>query len=255
MYKITKEKLDVNIYPTREEMGKAAADYSAAIIKKILSEKESLRAVFAAAPSQNEFLENILLGDDIEWNRIHAFHMDEYSGISPDSPQSFANWLKNKIFSKKPFASVSYIDTYQKDPDKVCSEYEKLLKEAPIDIVFMGIGENGHIAFNDPPVADFNDPKWVKTVELEEKCKVQQVFDGCFSTVADVPNDAITLTIPTLLSADYLSIVVPGIRKSDAVRDSIYGEISTQCPASILRTHKNAKMFLDFDAANKINYK
>ncbi len=255
MYKITKEKLDVNIYPTREEMGKAAADYSAAIIKKILSEKESLRAVFAAAPSQNEFLENILLRDDIEWNRIHAFHMDEYSGISPDSPQSFANWLKNKIFSKKPFASVSYIDTYQKDPDKVCSEYEKLLKEAPIDIVFMGIGENGHIAFNDPPVADFNDPKWVKTVELEEKCKVQQVFDGCFSTVADVPNDAITLTIPTLLSADYLSIVVPGIRKSDAVRDSIYGEISTQCPASILRTHKNAKMFLDFDAANKINFK
>ncbi|MDX9923247.1 MAG: glucosamine-6-phosphate deaminase [Ignavibacteriaceae bacterium] len=255
MYKITKEKLDLNIYPTREEMGKAAADYSAAIIKKVLSEKESLRAVFAAAPSQNEFLENILLGDDIEWNRIHAFHMDEYSGISPDSPQSFANWLKNKIFSKKPFASVSYIDTYQKDPDKVCSEYEKLLKEAPIDIVFMGIGENGHIAFNDPPVADFNDPKWVKTVELEEKCKVQQVFDGCFSTVADVPNDAITLTIPALLSADYLSVVVPGIRKSDAVRDSIYGEISTQCPASILRTHKNAKMFLDFDAANKINYK
>ncbi len=255
MYKITKEKLDLNIYPTREEMGKAAADYSAAIIKKILSEKESLRAVFAAAPSQNEFLENILLRDDIEWNRIHAFHMDEYSGISPDSPQSFANWLKNKIFSKKPFASVSYIDTYQKDPDKVCSEYEKLLKEAPIDIVFMGIGENGHIAFNDPPVADFNDPKWVKTVELEEKCKVQQVFDGCFSTVADVPNDAITLTIPALLSADYLSVVVPGIRKSDAVRDSIYGEISTQCPASILRTHKNAKMFLDFDAANKINYK
>lgn len=255
MYKITKEKLDLNIYPTREEMGKAAADYSAAIIKKVLSEKESLRAVFAAAPSQNEFLENILLGDDIEWNRIHAFHMDEYSGISPDSPQSFANWLKNKIFSKKPFASVSYIDTYQKDPDKVCSEYEKLLKEAPIDIVFMGIGENGHIAFNDPPVADFNDPKWVKTVELEEKCKVQQVFDGCFSTVADVPNDAITLTIPALLSADYLSVVVPGIRKSDAVRDSIYGEISTQCPASILRTHKNAKIFLDFDAANKINYK
>lgn len=255
MYKITKEKLDVNIYPTREEMGKAAADYSAAIIKKILSEKESLRAVFAAAPSQNEFLENILLRDDIEWNRIHAFHMDEYSGISPDSPQSFANWLKNKIFSKKPFASVSYIDTYQKDPDKVCSEYEKLLKEAPIDIVFMGIGENGHIAFNDPPVADFNDPKWVKTVELEEKCKVQQVFDGCFSTVADVPNDAITLTIPALLSADYLSVVVPGIRKSDAVRDTIYGEISTKCPASILRTHKNAKMFLDFDAANKINFK
>ncbi len=255
MYKITKEKLDVNIYPTREEMGKAAADYSAAIIKKILSEKESLRAVFAAAPSQNEFLENILLRDDIEWNRIHAFHMDEYSGISPDSPQSFANWLKNKIFSKKPFASVSYIDTYQKDPDEVCSEYEKLLKEAPIDIVFMGIGENGHIAFNDPPVADFNDPKWVKTVELEEKCKVQQVFDGCFPTVADVPNDAITLTIPALLSADYLSVVVPGIRKSDAVRDTIYGEISTKCPASILRTHKNAKMFLDFDAANKINFK
>lgn len=255
MYKITKEKLDVNIYPTREEMGKAAADYSAAIIKKILSEKESLRAIFAAAPSQNEFLENILLRDDIEWNRIHTFHMDEYSGISPDSPQSFANWLKNKIFSKKPFASVSYIDTYQKDPDEVCSEYEKLLKEAPIDIVFMGIGENGHIAFNDPPVADFNDPKWVKTVELEEKCKVQQVFDGCFPTVADVPNDAITLTIPALLSADYLSVVVPGIRKSDAVRDTIYGEISTKCPASILRTHKNAKMFLDFDAANKINFK
>lgn len=255
MYKFIKEKLDVSIYPTRSEMGKAAADYSAEIIKKILSEKESLRAVFAAAPSQNEFMENILLRDDIQWNRIHAFHMDEYSGISPDSEQSFANWLKNKIFSKKPFASISYIDTYQKDAEEVCAEYEKLLKEAPIDIVFMGIGENGHIAFNDPPVADFNDPKWVKAVELEEKCKVQQVFDGCFPTVADVPNDAITLTIPALFSADYLSVVVPGIRKSEAVKDTLYGAISTKCPASILRTHKNAKMFLDFDAANQINYK
>ncbi|KUO60206.1 glucosamine-6-phosphate deaminase [bacterium BRH_c32] len=254
MYKFVKEKLDVNIYPSREEMGKAAADYSAEIIKKILSGKESLRAVFAAAPSQNEFLENLLLRDDIEWNRIHAFHMDEYSGISPNSPQSFANWLKKKIFSKKPFASVSYIDTFQKNAEEVCSGYEKLLKEAPIDIVFMGIGENGHIAFNDPPVADFNDPKWVKTVELEEKCKVQQVFDGCFPTVADVPNDAITLTIPALLSADYLSVVVPGSRKAEAVKNTLEGEISISCPASILRTHKNAKMFLDFDASNKINY-
>jgi len=250
-----KEKLDVNIYPTRSEMGKAAADYSAEIIKKILSKKDNLRAVFAAAPSQNEFLENILLRDDIEWNKIHAFHMDEYSGISPNSPQSFANWLKNKIFIKKPFASVSYVDTFQKDVEEVCSEYEKLLKEAPIDIVFMGIGENGHIAFNDPPVADFNDPKWVKTVELEEKCKIQQVFDGCFSSIEEVPNYAITLTIPALLSADYLSVVVPGIRKADAVKDTLEGDISISCPASILRTHKNAKMFLDFDSANKINYK
>ncbi|MCK9279501.1 MAG: glucosamine-6-phosphate deaminase [Melioribacteraceae bacterium] len=255
MHKLIKDKLEVDIYPTRSEMGKAAADYSVEIIKKVLSEKETLRVVFAAAPSQNEFLENILLRDDIEWNRIHAFHMDEYSGISPDSPQSFANWLKNKIFSKKPFASVSYVDTFQKNADEVCVEYEKLLKEAPIDIVFMGIGENGHIAFNDPPVANFNDPKWVKTVELEEKCKVQQVFDGCFKSIEDVPNNAITLTIPALLSADYLSVVVPGIRKSDAVKDTLEGEISTSCPATILRTHKKAKMFLDFDSANKINYK
>lgn len=203
--------------------------------------------MFAAAPSQNEFLEE-LLKHEIEWSRITAFHMDEYIGLCKDSPQLFSFYLKTHLFEKVNLKNVFYLNSINEDNKEECRRYSKLLNEKPIDIVFMGIGENGHIAFNDPPVADFNDKETVKIVELDLPCRQQQVNDGCFSSIDDVPKYALTLTIPALLSADYLSVAVPGKRKAEAVYKTLFDEISTDCPATILRNHKNAVLYIDCES-------
>ncbi|MFA8342487.1 MAG: glucosamine-6-phosphate deaminase [Rhodothermaceae bacterium] len=245
---IKTDKLVTNIYEGREELGKAAAEDMIEIIKNLMKQKEKLRIVFAAAPSQNEFL-NEMLSSDIDWNKIEAFHMDEYIGLPKNAPQTFGHYLRENIFDKVDFSNINYIDP-SNNPEEECERYAALLKEAPIDIVFMGIGENGHIAFNDPPVADFEDEKFVKVVELDEPCRVQQVNDGCFPKFEDVPKTAFTLTVPALMSADYLSVCVPGITKAVAVKNTLKGEISTKCPATILRTHKQAKLYIDTDSAS-----
>ncbi len=242
------DKLTLDVSKTREEMGAKAANHVARIIKYLLESKQSVNMIFAAAPSQDEFLE-ALLQLDIAWERINAFHMDEYIGIAPDAPQSFGQWLKVRLFDRVPFQSVHLINPLH--PEQECERYKALLRNFPPDICCLGIGENGHLAFNDPPVADFNDPKWVKIVELEQACRQQQVNDGCFESLSHVPKTAITLTIPALLSATYMSCVVPGSNKAKAVKNSLEGEISTTCPASILRTHKNAALFVDSDAYNE----
>ena len=205
--------------------------------------------IFAAAPSQNEVLASLALDCEIPWNRVNAFHMDEYIGLSADAPQGFGNFLKEHIFGLAPFKSVNYIDISAKDPDKECERYAALLAEYPTDIVVMGIGENGHIAFNDPPVADFKDPKAVKPVLLDEICRNQQVNDGCFATIDDVPKYAITLTVPTLFAGDYLFCIVPAATKANAVKATLCGEIGEACPATILRRHKNAILYLDGDSS------
>lgn len=245
---IKTDKLVTNIYEGREELGKAAAEDMIEIIKNLMKQKEKLRIIFAAAPSQNEFL-NEMLNSDIDWNKIEAFHMDEYIGLPKNAPQTFGHYLRESIFDKVNFSNINYIDP-SNNPEEECERYTALLKEAPIDIVFMGIGENGHIAFNDPPVADFEDEKFVKVVELDEPCRVQQVNDGCFPKFEDVPKTAFTLTVPALMSADYLSVCVPGITKAVAVKNTLKGEISTKCPATILRTHKQAKLYIDTDSAS-----
>jgi len=246
------DKLKVKIYETRQELGEGAAKEASAKIKELIESKGEINIIFAAAPSQNEFLASLVTDKEIDWSKINAFHMDEYVGISKDAPQAFSNFLKDRIFSKVPFKSVNYIDVSAKDPEKECERYAALLKQYPADIVFMGIGENGHIAFNDPPVADFNDKKVVKVVELDQKCRQQQVNDGCFATLDEVPKYAITLTIPTLMSVDYIFCMVPGKTKTEAVTNTLKGEISTACPASILRTHKNATLYIDKDSGKDV---
>ena len=205
--------------------------------------------IFAAAPSQNEVLAALAHDKEIPWERVHAFHMDEYIGLSSDAPQGFGNFLRAHIFGIAPFASVSYIDISATDADAECARYASLLDEAPIDIVVMGIGENGHIAFNDPPVADFGDSKTVKPVALDEICRKQQVNDGCFATIDDVPKTAITLTVPTLFAGDALFCIVPAKTKANAVRDTLTGKIGEWCPATILRRHANATLYLDGDSS------
>jgi len=245
------EKLKVQIDDNRELMGRAAANKVALKIKEMQSKKDEIRMVFAAAPSQNEFLSEFVKMD-LEWNRIVAFHMDEYIGLHDNAEQLFSRYLSDNIFSKVNFKKVNLLKSNTQNPVNECKRYSELLSAQPIDIVCMGIGENGHIAFNDPPVADFNDKQKVKIVELDIECRKQQVNDGCFNTFDEVPKTAITLTVPMLLSASHLNIVVPGERKAFAVYKTLFSEISTSCPSTILRQHSNAILYLDTDSAQKI---
>ena len=247
-----KDLLKVNIYASRDEMGAAAARDVKAAILRALDTKKSINMIFAAAPSQNEVLANLANDKEIPWGRVNAFHMDEYIGLDKDAPQGFGNFLNKAIFGIAPFKSVNYIDISAPDADEECARYSDLLREYPVDIVVLGIGENGHIAFNDPPFADFNDDKLVKSVKLDEVCRNQQVNDGCFATIDDVPTHALTLTVPALMSGKELYCIVPAGTKANAVKETLYGEITPACPASVLRTHKCATLYLDPDSASLI---
>ena len=238
------DKLQVEIYENRTLMGEAAAKAIKSKIAELLSTKPQINMIFAAAPSQNDVLKALVEDSSIEWNRVNAYHMDEYIGLDKDAPQGFGNFLRRAIFDRVPFRSVHYLNG-EIEPKKACEEYATLLTENPVDVVFMGIGENGHIAFNDPHVANFADSQRVKIVDLDEKCRQQQVNDGCFATLDEVPTHAITLTIPTLCQAKRLFCVVPAATKAWAVNQTINGEITEQCPASIMRRHQNATLYID----------
>ena len=243
----TFEKLSVESFPTRADMGAAAAADIAAALAQRLATQSGVRMIFAAAPSQADMLASLAKMPGIDWSRVTAFHMDEYIGLDPSSPARFANWLDAHVFSRIPFAAVHRI-TPEPDAAAEVERYSALLDEAPIDFVCLGIGVNGHIAFNDPPVADFNDPADVKIVELDEICRQQQVDDECFPDLAAVPHHAVTLTVPRLLRADRLFCVVPGAIKRDAVSKTLYGPLSTDCPASILRTTAACTLYIDKDS-------
>ncbi len=250
MKSFEKDLLRVNIYETRAEMGKAAAGDIKARILSLLEKKETINMIFAAAPSENEVL--VALANDVQipWNRVNAFHMDEYIGLPSDAPQGFGNFLKEHIFGLADFKSVNYIDISAPDAEKECERYAELLKNHPTDIVVMGIGENGHIAFNDPPVADFNDTQTVKPVALDEICRQQQVNDGCFAKIEDVPRTAITLTVPALFAGEHLFCIVPAKTKANAVRATLHDDINEKCPATVLRRHKSAVLYLDGDSSS-----
>ena len=250
MKTFNKDLLKVNVYSSRDEMGAAAAKDVKAAILRVLENKEMINMIFAAAPSQNEVLANLATDKEIPWGRVNAFHMDEYIGLDKNAPQGFGNFLRDHIFGIAPFASVNYIRIDAPDADEECKRYSALLRANPVDIVVLGIGENGHIAFNDPPFADFDDERLVKTVKLDEVCRNQQVNDGCFAKIEDVPTHALTLTVPALMSGKELYCIVPAKTKAAAVNATLNGEITPDCPASILRTHSNATLYLDPDSAS-----
>ena len=247
-----RDKMQVYVFSTRDEMGKRAAEDTAIKINELLLEKKELNIVFAAAPSQNEFLHYLSQNTSIQWNKINAFHMDEYIGLYKEAPQGFGNFLKEKIFNKVNFKTVNYIDGTATSIYEECQRYENLLKKHPVDIVCLGIGENGHIAFNDPPVANFNDKMLVKDVELDLSCRQQQVNENCFDTIKLVPKRAITLTIPALISAEYLFCIVPSANKAKAVYNTIYNDNNEKCPATILRRKENTALYLDIESAKLI---
>lgn len=251
---VQSDKLKVRIYATRIDMGAAAAAEAGDRIRELMATKEGfISIVFAAAPSQNEFLLHLCRDTKIEWDRIICFHMDEYVGLSQQAPQSFSSFLRNSIFEKVPVHTVHYINGSAPDVTGECERYTSLLKQYPPDIVCLGIGENTHIAFNDPYIADFNDPHLVKVVTLDQASRDQQVHDGCFPDLASVPTEAITLTVPALLQAGSLFCIVPGKNKASAVYQTLNSEINNATPSTSLRTHPDARLYLDVDSAAQLN--
>jgi len=241
--------LEVKIYQDRIKMGEAAASAVGERIVELLSQQEFVNIVFASAPSQNEFLAALAKQTGIDWKRVNAFHVDEYIGLPENSSKKFGSFLSEKLFKYLPFHTLNYINGNAPDSFAECGRYAELLHEYPPDIACLGIGENGHLAFNDPHVADLNDPVRVKIVDLDFECRRQQVTDGTFDNLNSVPRLAITLTIPALMAGRYVYSIVPGKNKTMAVYNTLYKTISTQCPASVLRTHSAAVLFLDEDSA------
>jgi glucosamine-6-phosphate deaminase len=245
------DNLSVQIYGQTKEMGAAAADYVQEKLSAAIRDRGMANLILATGASQFAFLE-ALQNKLIDWGKITVFHLDEYKGISEAHPASFRRYLKERILDKVAPKKIYFLNGDAADLQLEIKNYDNALQAHPIDIACIGIGENGHIAFNDPAVADFKDPKLVKVVELDEACRNQQLGEGWFPTYADVPKEAVTLTITAIMNCRAISCVVPDKRKAQAVYNSLYGEIATSCPASILRTHPETVLFLDRESASMI---
>lgn len=242
---------NIHVYLTAEETGTAAGRSVEKHLVALQKQKKTIRMVFAAAPSQDHLLSYLVNSPDIQWEKIIAFNMDEYLGLKTGAPQLFSRYLEEKLFSRVNLKAKHTMDPGNVEAEEI-ERFTGLINEDTIDVVCLGIGENGHLAFNDPPVADFNDPDTVKAVKLDLACRKQQVHDECFSTLKEVPARALTLTIPTLLNGNALFCVVIGENKRDAVKNAIKGPIGTACPASVLRTHPNCQYFFDKEAFGDI---
>jgi glucosamine-6-phosphate deaminase len=251
-YQFRKDLLKVNIYGSSVAVGIEAARSVHKILGSVLNSKGAARIILATGASQFDFYA-ALKSCDIEWKKITVFHLDEYMGMPVTHPASFRKYLKERILDQVKPGAVHFLQGDAPDEAAEIGRYEKLLLEKEIDLACIGIGENGHIAFNDPPVADFKDPVMVKNVELDAACRRQQFGEGWFESMDQVPTHALTLTIPAILRAKIISCVVPDKRKAQAVKDTLEGPVHTACPASILRTHPDASLFLDVDSASMLS--
>jgi glucosamine-6-phosphate deaminase len=244
--------LEVRVFRTDEELGAAAAIDAAAAIRSAVDQRNRANVMFASGNSQFAFLDALTARDDVPWDRVTAFHMDEYVGMDDTHPASFARYMRERITDVAHPAAFHYLDGMN-DASAECARYANLLRNHPLDLCCLGVGENGHLAFNDPPFADFNDAHDVKEVELDDASRHQQVGEGHFATLDDVPRTAITVTIPALLRATRVLAVVPEARKAAAVQAALGGAIDTRCPASILRRTPQATLFLDQASAAHVS--
>ena len=242
---------EVRIYSQREEAGADGAKAAADAIRCEIARHGKAAVVFASAVSQDPFLA-ALRTENLEWGRITAFHMDEYAGMSERHPASFRRFLRDRLFDHVPVAAFHGLDGEAADLEAECDRYAALLREAQPCLVVMGIGENGHLAFIDPPVCRFDEPRSVRVVDLDDVCRMQQVHDGAFATIEDVPKRALSLTVPFFLQVPRAVVFVNGERKSTAVCEALEGPITESCPASALRRHPAATLFLDHEAASQI---
>ncbi len=241
----TVDAMAVRVHDTGTELAADAAAEAAATIGRAVDARGVAHVMFATGNSQLGFLDVLTARDDVDWGRVVGFHMDEYRDLPADHPASFRRYLQERIVDRVHPGRFEFIVGDAPDPAGECARYGALLADAPLDLCCLGIGENGHLAFNDPPVADFADPVAVKVVVLDERCRRQQVGEGHFATISDVPGEAITVTIPALLAAGRVLAIVPDARKRDPVRAALTGPVTTACPASILRTRDNVTLHLD----------
>ena len=241
--------LRVRIFDDTAAMADAAARDAADALRTALAARGEANVMLATGNSQLVFLADLVRHTDIAWNRVRAFHMDEYVGLPPSHSASFQRYMRERVAARAPFMEFHYLNGDANDAEAEAARYEGLLRTHPLDLCCCGIGENGHLAFNDPPVADFGDPRLVKVVALEPESRQQQVGEGHFARVDDVPTHAISVTIPGLLGAANVLAIVPEARKATPVRNALYGPISTACPASVLRRQSNATLYLDADSA------
>lgn len=245
----------VEVYQDPAAMGQAAAHAAAGILGRAIGRSGAARIVVGTGPSQQELIANLVAAPELDWSAIEVFHMDEYTGIGADHPASFRRWLRTHVAERVKPKAVHYMEGDAADLEAECRRYTQLLSAAPIDITFLGFGENGHIAFNDPHVADFNDPLTVKRVLLDERCRLQQVGEGHFPSIGAVPPEAITITCPALLRCRTVFAFVPDQRKAEAVRCGLEGPLSESCPASLVPAHPDARIYLDRLSASLLTLK
>jgi len=245
IYETKVEELPVSIYESNEELGQAAAGEATSVIVRAVCERGIANVILATGNSQLTFLVALRNQESIDWSKVNVFHMDEYIGIDPNHPASFPNFMRKHFLAYVHPKAFYPVNGQRKDVETVCSEYARRLRAHPADLCALGYGENGHLAFNDPPFADFDDPVWVKTVKLAEASRLQQVGEGHFAALEECPTHAITLTIPALLSAQRILCIVPEARKAAAVERALRGPISVDCPGSILRKMAHAHLFLE----------
>ncbi|HEV3227017.1 MAG TPA: glucosamine-6-phosphate deaminase [Acidimicrobiales bacterium] len=244
--------LEVRVFPSAIELGAAAATDAVGAIRSAIDQRNGANVMFASGNSQFAFLDALTRRDDVAWGRVTAFHMDEYVGMSDDHPASFARYMRERITDVVHPAAFHYVNGAN-DPATECERYSRLLREHPLDLCCLGVGENGHLAFNDPPYADFDDPQDVKEITLDDASRRQQVGEGHFASLPDVPRTAVTVTIPALLRAGRVLAIVPEARKADAVRHALADPIATTCPASVLRRTPHATLYLDTDSGAHVS--
>lgn len=246
------DNLKIEIYASRKQAGAAAAEAAAAEFKRLGQTQESIGVIFATGASQLETLRALIRIDGLPWDRIRGFHMDEYVGISADHAASFRYYMRHELTQRVPIRGFYEVDGNSAEPERFCAEYADALRAAHPQLCLLGIGENGHLAFNDPGVANFNDPIDMKVVALDQECKQQQVAEGWFKSIDEVPSRAMTLTIPALVRVPKLIVSVPGSRKATILNRALHEPISTACPATILRTHPDATVYLDEESAAEL---
>lgn len=244
--------LRVEIHPDSQSSARAAAAAASQAMCKPNGTRELASVVFATGASQLDTLRALVSRTEIPWNSVAGFHLDEYVGIDENHPASFRRYLRENLTTRVPFREFHEIDGNAVDLGSFCAGYVKKLRESSPQLCLLGIGENGHLAFNDPGEADFNDPRDMKVVSLDLTCREQQAAEGWFRNWEEVPGRALTLTIPTIMRIPNLILTVPGERKAEIVRRALYEPISESCPATILRTHQNATLFLDAESASKL---
>ena len=243
---------DIDISSDNQQLGQKSGDWAAAIIKKAIAEKGQANIILATGTSQFETLKQLLTHKDIDWSKVVMFHLDEYIGLPITAPASFRKYLKERFIDQVPNLKAYYLIDGEADPAQECARLGELIKEHPIDMAQVGIGENGHLAFNDPP-ADFSTEEPYIVVELDEACRRQQFNEGWFSTMDEVPKQAISMSIQQILKSKSIVCSVPDERKAQAVKDCVELPISNLYPAGILRTHPDCKLFLDKASASLLS--